>query len=60
LTSEIDHVEREREITPAKQYQGKAGPTKAQQDLPINVVINSRLLACKASWDKLYTMPNPC
>jgi hypothetical protein len=34
--------------THAKQYQGKAWATKAQQDLPINAAINSRLLICKA------------
>jgi hypothetical protein len=53
------HAERERESAPAKQQQSKASATKAQQDLPVNVVINSRLLVCKASWDELYTMPNP-
>jgi hypothetical protein len=58
-TSEMAHTERERENAPAKQHQGKARVTKAQQDLPDNVVINSRLLACKASCDKLYSMPNP-
>jgi hypothetical protein len=46
--SKMAHVERERERAPAKQHQGKARATKAQQDLPINVAINSRLLACKA------------
>jgi hypothetical protein len=38
------HREGEREL--AKQ-QGKTGATKAQQDLPVNVVINNRLLVCK-------------
>jgi hypothetical protein len=46
LTSE--ERERERENTPVKQQQGKAWATKAQQDLPDNVVINSWLLACKS------------
>jgi hypothetical protein len=48
-TSEMAHVGREgeRENTPAKQHQGKAWETKAQQDLPINMAINSRLLPCK-------------
>jgi hypothetical protein len=32
---------RERESTPAKQHQGKAGATKAQQDIPVNVTIVS-------------------
>jgi hypothetical protein len=45
-TSRTAHVGRERD-TPAKQHQAKAWATKAQQDLPVNVVINSRLLACK-------------
>jgi hypothetical protein len=58
-TSVMAHAERERENTPTKQQQGKTWATKAQQDLPINVAITSQLLACKASWDKLYTMPNP-
>jgi hypothetical protein len=33
-------AERNREKTPAKQQQGKAWVTKAQQDLPVNVAIN--------------------
>jgi hypothetical protein len=37
----------EREHT-YKQYQGKAWATKDQQELSVNVVINSQLLACKA------------
>jgi hypothetical protein len=57
-TSETAHARRERENTPTKQHQGKAWATKSQQDWPINVTINSRLLAYKASWDKLYTKPN--
>jgi hypothetical protein len=40
--------------TPTKQHQGKVWATKAPQDLPINVAINNRLLACKVYWDKLY------
>jgi hypothetical protein len=47
LTSRMAHADRERENTPAKQQQGKVGATKAQQDLPVNVAINSRLLECK-------------
>jgi septum formation inhibitor MinC len=48
LTSEMAHAKRERENTPAKQHQGKAQETKAQQDLSINMDINSWLLAYKA------------
>jgi hypothetical protein len=59
LTLEMPHTGRERENTPTKQQQGQTWATKAQQDLPINVAITIRLLACKASWDKLYTMRNP-
>jgi hypothetical protein len=33
--------------TPAKQQQDNAWATKAQQDWPINMAINSRLLICK-------------
>jgi hypothetical protein len=54
LTSRMAHAKRERESTPAKQRQGKAWATKAQQDLPVNVVINSRLLACKPYEEELY------
>jgi hypothetical protein len=54
LTSRTAHADRERENTHVKQYQGKAWATKSQQDWPINVAINSRLLACNTSWDKLY------
>jgi hypothetical protein len=32
--------------TPAKQHQTKAWATKTHQDLPVNMVINNRLLAC--------------
>jgi hypothetical protein len=49
----------ERENTPAKEHQGKARATKAQQDLPVNVAINSRLLACKAYGEKLYLYAIP-
>jgi hypothetical protein len=42
------HQKGERESTPTKQRQGKDWGTKAQQDLPINVAINSRLITCKA------------
>jgi hypothetical protein len=49
----------ERESTPAKQRQGKAWATKAQQDLPVNVAINSRLLACKPYGEELYLYVRP-
>jgi hypothetical protein len=42
------HAKNGGESTPAKQYQGKAWETKSQQDLSINVAINSRLLASNA------------
>jgi hypothetical protein len=58
-TSRMAHAERGTESTPAKQHQGKDWITKAQQDWPINVAINSRLLVCKAYGDKIYTMLNP-
>jgi multidrug resistance efflux pump len=58
-TSRMAHAERERESTPAKQHQGKARATKAQQDLPANMAINSRLLACKAYREKLYLYAKP-
>jgi hypothetical protein len=47
-TLRMAHVDRERENTHAKQHQGKAWATKAQQDLLVNMVINNRLLICKA------------
>jgi hypothetical protein len=53
-TSRTAHTERERERAPAKQHQGKAWATKGQQNLLVNMVINRWLIACKASWDKLY------
>jgi hypothetical protein len=40
-TSETAHTEREREREHAKQYQGNDWTTKSQQELPINVIINS-------------------
>jgi hypothetical protein len=47
--SRIAHADREREReTPVKQKQGKAWATKAQQDWPVNMAINSQLLICKA------------
>jgi hypothetical protein len=49
---------RGREYTFKKQ-QDKAWATKAQQDLPVNTAINSRLLACKAQNDKLYNYAKP-
>jgi hypothetical protein len=39
-SSEMAHVGRVRERAPAKQ-QGKTQATKAQQDLPVNMVINN-------------------
>jgi hypothetical protein len=52
--------ERERERTHLqKQQQGKAWATKVQQDLPVNVAINNRLLARKAERDKLYSCAKP-
>jgi hypothetical protein len=39
--------EREKERASAKQQQGKACATKTQQDLLVNMAINSRLLVCK-------------
>jgi hypothetical protein len=53
LTSRTTHADTERENTHAKQHQGKAWATKAQQDLLVNVAINNWLLVCKVSWDKL-------
>jgi hypothetical protein len=47
-TLEMAHTERERERALAKQHQGKDEVTKGQQDLPVNMVINYRLLAYKA------------
>jgi hypothetical protein len=58
-TSRTAHAERERESTPVKQYQSKAWATKAQQDWPINVVINNQLLVCKAEYDKFYLYTKP-
>jgi hypothetical protein len=57
-TSEMAHTGRERENTPVKQHQGKAWATKAQQDLPVNMAINSRLLACKAIGVTSISMTN--
>jgi hypothetical protein len=48
LTSRMAHADRERENTLAEQHQGKAWATKAQQDLPVNVAINNRLLIFKS------------
>jgi hypothetical protein len=42
-----------------KRSTSKAWATKAQQDWPINVAINSWLLAYNASWGKLYTKAKP-
>jgi hypothetical protein len=52
--SEMTHADWGRESTHAQQHQGKAWATKAQQDLPVNVAINSQLLAYKAKKDRLY------
>jgi hypothetical protein len=59
LTSETAHTMRERENTPAKQQQGKAWATKAQQDWLVNVVINNRLLTCKVEigYAQYYAKP---
>jgi hypothetical protein len=58
--SRMAHVDRERERTHLqKQQQDKVWATKAQQDLPVNVTINSRHLACKAEKDKLYNCVKP-
>jgi hypothetical protein len=49
LTSRMAHADRDREHTcKKKQQQGKAWATKAQQDLPVNMAVNSQLLICKA------------
>jgi hypothetical protein len=53
-TSKMAHADRERENTPVKQKQGKTWATKAQQDLPINVAKNSRLLSWKPEKNKFY------
>jgi hypothetical protein len=42
-SSETAHAGKERERKPAKQ-QGKTSVTKAQQDRPVNVATNNRLL----------------
>jgi hypothetical protein len=36
----------------------KAWATKAQQDWPVNVAINSWLIVCKASWESFILLPN--
>jgi hypothetical protein len=59
LTSRTAHAERERENTPAKQHQGKSSATQAQQDLPVNLAINSRLLGCEAIGEQLYLCAKP-
>jgi hypothetical protein len=59
-TSRMAHADGERQRTHLqKQQQGKAWATKAQQDLPVNVAINSQLLACKAEMVKLYNYTKP-
>jgi hypothetical protein len=45
-TLKTAHADRERD-TPAKQQQGKAWASKAQQDWLVNMAINTRLLICK-------------
>jgi hypothetical protein len=42
-----------------KRSTNKAWATKAQQNWPINVVINNQLLVCKASWQSSILNPNP-
>jgi ribosomal protein L11 methylase PrmA len=59
LTLETSHAERERKNTPTKQHQDKDWATKTKQDLPVNMTIDNRLLACNASWDKLYNKAKP-
>jgi hypothetical protein len=58
-TSETAHARRERGNTSVKQHQGKVCATKAQQDLPVNMVINSRLLACKSKRGEIYYFVKP-
>jgi hypothetical protein len=58
-TSGTTHAKRERENTPVKQHQGKAWATKAQQNLPVNMAINSWLLAYKTERGKLYNYVKP-
>jgi hypothetical protein len=41
-----------------KRSTNKDWVTKAQQDWPVNVAINSRLLACQASRESFILMPN--
>jgi hypothetical protein len=45
-------------IFATKRSTSKTWATKAQQDWPINLAINSRLLACKASGEGPILMPN--
>jgi hypothetical protein len=59
-TSRMAHIDRERERTHLqKQQQEKAWATKTQQDLLVNVAINSWLIACEAKRDKLYNYAKP-
>jgi hypothetical protein len=51
-------IERERTHL-QKQQQNKVWVTKPQQELSINMAINSRHLACKAEEDKLYNYAKP-
>jgi hypothetical protein len=53
-TLETAHAGRAREITPIKQQQDKPWANNTQQDLPVNVVLNSRLLECKAIREQFY------
>jgi hypothetical protein len=45
--SEMAHVGGEMKSTNTKQQKDKAWATKAQQNLPVNMAINSRLIVCK-------------
>jgi hypothetical protein len=59
-TSWTAHADRERERHICK-TKGKAWATKAQQNWPVNVAINSRLLICKAEIGEAlyYAKPVP-
>jgi hypothetical protein len=50
---------KEERDTPTKQHQGKAWASKAQQDWPVNVDINSRLLICKTEMGEALYYAKP-
>jgi hypothetical protein len=58
LTTETAHARRVRENTLAKKHQAKVRATKTQQELPVNMVINNRLLICKVKGE-LYLYAKP-